>query len=65
MGFGPVCKSHDAVVDAVCAYMEEECRIKEEYERRIEDFFEFTDRNNCKRVYEAMMSSISSNGEKA
>ncbi len=65
MGFGPVCKSHEAVVDAVCAYMEAECRIKEEYERRIEDFFEFTDRNNCKRVYEAMMSSISSNGEKA
>lgn len=55
MGFGPVCKDHEAVVDEICSHMENECRLRDEYARRIDDFFAYTDRNNCKRVYEALV----------
>ena len=54
MGFGPVCRNHEAVVSTICSYMEKNCIIDPEYERRIESFFAFTDRNNCKRVVESM-----------
>ena len=54
MGFGPVCRNHESVVEAMCSYMEKNCAIEPEYERRIEAFFAFTDRNNCKRVVEGM-----------
>lgn len=57
MGFGPVCKTHESVVDEICAHMETECQLREEYAIRIEDFFAYTDRNNCKRVYEACIIS--------
>ena len=52
MGFGPVCKNHESVVDEICAHMEDECRLRDEYARRIDDFFAYTDRSNCKRVYD-------------
>lgn len=54
MGFGPVCRNHETVVDAICSYMEKQCVIDSEYERRIDVFFAFTDRNNCKRIVESM-----------
>ena len=30
---------------------------KPEYQKRVDDFFAFTDRNNCKRVYEAILEA--------
>jgi len=53
MGFGPVCKTHGEVVDALCNFMRNDCRLENMYRERIEDFFAFDDQNNCKRVYEA------------
>ena len=32
--------------------MENNCKIKEEYDRRINEFFHFNDKNNSKRVYD-------------
>lgn len=53
MGFGPVCKTNDQVVEALCHFMEQDCRLDEMYKDRIEKFFPFDDQNNCQRVYEA------------
>lgn len=52
MGLGEIRKDEDELVDLVIEYMENDCKIKEEYENRIKDFFIFTDNNNCKRVYD-------------
>lgn len=54
IGFGPVCRDHDKVVDTICTYMENKCIISPEYKRRIKSFFAFTDRNNCRRIVESM-----------
>lgn len=58
MGFGPVCKKHEEVVDALCYYMEKNCVMDEKYVKRVDDFFAYDDRNNCQRVYEATMKYI-------
>ncbi len=58
MGFGPVCKNHEQVVDALCEYMAKDCVMHEEYKERVEKFFAFNDHKNCERIYEAAVSYI-------
>ena len=55
MGFGPICKTHDQIVDELCKFMENDCKLDPKYAERIEDFFEFDDQNNCERVYQAAL----------
>lgn len=54
MGFGEICEDEDSLVDLIIEYIENECQIKDEYSKRIKEFFVYTDRNNCKRVSEAI-----------
>lgn len=54
MGLGEISKDEDGLVDLIIEYMENDCKIKEEYCNRIKDFYLYTDKNNCKRVYEAI-----------
>ncbi len=51
-GFGEICTSQEELVDTLCAYMENGCRLKPFYEARENDFFAFADRNNCQRIFE-------------
>lgn len=53
MGFGPVCKNNDEIVETLCRFMENNCQLEPEYKERIEKFFPYDDQNNCERVYEA------------
>lgn len=53
MGFGPICKNHRQIVDALCKAMRRNCENEELYIQRANDFFAFDDFNNCKRIYEA------------
>lgn len=53
MGFGPVCKNHERIVEELCFYMEQNCQMTEQYKNRVDQFFAFNDRENCRRVYEA------------
>ena len=54
MGFGEVVKSEEKLVDLIIDYIENDCPIKEEYSKRIDEFFLYNDKNNCKRVYDAI-----------
>ncbi len=54
MGFGPVIPEHDMLITELCSYMADNCRMKEKYARRVEDFFAYTDRQNCRRIYETV-----------
>ena len=54
MGFGPVCKNHNQLVNTICLYIKNNCSIIPKYERRIKSFFAFDNRNNCRRVVESM-----------
>ena len=51
-GFGPVTEEVDETVDRMIACMGNGCRMEKVYSQRAEGFFAFTDRNNCRRIYE-------------
>ena len=51
-GFGPVIKSEDELVDEIQNNIDNECKMVDKYISRVDKFFKFTDKNNCKRVYE-------------
>lgn len=52
MGFGPICRNHQEIVDTLCRYMRSDCRMEEMYKKRADDFFAHDDFNNCQRIYE-------------
>ena len=52
VGFGEICKEETELTDLIIEYIKNDCKLKSKYEKRIKDFFLFTDRNNCKRVYD-------------
>ena len=54
MGFGEVVRTEDDLVNLIMEYIENDCRIKDKYSERIDEFFLYNDKNNCKRVYDAI-----------
>ena len=55
MGFGPICTRHGEIVDTLCTYMEHSCQMNEMYKDRVDQFFRYSDHNNCARIYEQVM----------
>lgn len=55
MGFGEICKSEQQLVDSLCSYMENECKIQPFYKERADQFFAFSDNDNCKRIYDSIL----------
>jgi hypothetical protein len=53
MAFGEICPDEQRLVDLLCEYMRSGCRMKPEYEQRVDAFFAFDDRRNCERAYRA------------
>ncbi|MBD5383712.1 MAG: hypothetical protein HDR72_01765 [Ruminococcaceae bacterium] len=51
-GFGEVAYNLDDTVRLIIEYMSNDCKLKPKYKERIDNFFEFDDRDCCKRVYE-------------
>ena len=54
IGFGDICTSADELAEVLCSYIENDCKIKEEYKNRYESFFVQSDRHSGKRLYEAV-----------
>ena len=52
MGFGEVISDEDELIKQIEDYIINECKMKEMYNQRVESFYKFKDKNNCKRVYE-------------
>ncbi len=55
MGFGPVCKSKGQLEAEIVNLIENGCEMSETYERRVDDFFKYIDKNNCQRVIDAIL----------
>lgn len=55
MGFGEICTKSEQLVDLLCEYMKNECKMKQEYVNRADNFFMFSDHNNCERIYHKVM----------
>lgn len=54
-GFGPVCYDYETTVQTIINYIENDCTIEEKYLDRINKFYAYHDKNNCKRVYEEIL----------
>lgn len=54
-GFGEVVYNLEDTVNRLIEYIENDCRLKDEYRNRIDRFFAFDDRDCCKRVYDKIM----------
>lgn len=55
MGFGEICQAEDELVELLCVYMQNGCKMSGKYRKRADDFFAFRDHNNCERIYQEMM----------
>lgn len=53
-GFGPITNTVKDTVDELIYNIENDCKMRDEYVEKVERFFAYTDRNNCKRVYDAV-----------
>ena len=56
MGFGKVVSQEEDLVDEIQRILLNDCKMDETYKKRVDDFFEFNDRNNCKRVYDFILN---------
>ena len=56
-GFGPITNTLDETVETLIDYIKNGCIMKPEYVEKVENFFAYTDRNNCKRIYEAVVEA--------
>ncbi len=53
IGFGEICTSSDELADMLVNYMENDCRMKDKYVKRVQEFFVHDDQEAGKRLYEA------------
>ena len=56
MGFGKVVSQEEELVDEIQRILLNDCKMDDIYKKRVDDFFEFNDRNNCKRVYDFILN---------
>lgn len=54
-GFGPVVETHGELKKAIIEVVDNDCRMALLYRERVKTFFKYHDRNNSKRVYEAIL----------
>ena len=52
MGFGDVVNSEPILIDKIKEYYENNFRMEDIYLKRVDKFYKYTDKNNCKRVYD-------------
>ena len=55
MGFGPICRNHEQIVSTLCSYMKKQCVMEDMYKQRVDDFFEYSDHNNCERIFKEVV----------
>ena len=56
MGFGEVESDQSSLLTLIGEYMENGCRLKPEYTKRIDGFFPLHDAHNCERIYNEICS---------
>lgn len=55
LGFGPVKYNYEDTVKEIIRQIEHDCKMDKEYIKRVDGFYKYHDRNNCKRVYEEII----------
>lgn len=53
-GFGKVCEDVNALVQNFCDIVDDGMKMPDEYVKKVENFFAYTDTKNCERTYKAI-----------
>ncbi|WP_296853930.1 glycosyltransferase [uncultured Methanobrevibacter sp.] len=56
MGFGDVITDENILIGKIEEYLKNDCKIEEIYTKRVNSFYKYNDKNNCKRVYDATLN---------
>lgn len=64
-GFGPVARDLESTIDEIIKTVDDSCVMPDIYKERVDSFFEFTDKNNCERVYKAVKGGKAYKGQDA
>lgn len=56
MGFGEVIRNEDELIETIEGYLENDCEMKEIYKNRVDSFYKYNDKNNCKRIYDYLLN---------
>ena len=56
-GFGPICYNLNCTIKNIIWHLENGCLIKKKYLKRIKKFFQYSDANNCKRIYLSLLNN--------
>lgn len=54
-GFGKVSYDFETLIDDIIECVAGGCKMLEKFQKRVDDFFTFRDKNNCKRVYDEIL----------
>lgn len=54
-GFGEVVEKEDELIEIITSYLKNHCKMKEKYLKRVDSFYKYNDKNNCKRVYDTII----------
>ncbi len=55
MAFGEITHNNDELINLLIDYMKNDCKMKDVYSKRVDDFFAYHDHNNCQRIYDQMV----------
>ena len=56
MGFGEVITDENILIGKIEEYLKNDCKMEEIYTKRVNSFYKYNDKNNCKRVYDATLN---------
>lgn len=57
-GFGYVCTNEELnIVNKLINYISNDCQMEDKYQKRVDETFKYTDTENCKRNYEAIVKA--------
>ena len=56
MGFGSVVESVDDLIERIIEYIDNGAEMEDVYKRRVDEFFQFHDRDNSRRCYDAILN---------
>ena len=56
MGFGDVITDENILISKIEEYLKNDCKMEEIYTKRVNSFYKYNDKNNCKRVYDATLN---------
>ena len=57
MGFGEVLHDEELLIEKIEELTTNGCKMDDKYKLRVKQFFKYSDKDNCKRVYEWILDN--------